>query len=249
MVVRRAHVDSALLQGLAPPCDVALPVDVAHRFARVLRLPEGAPIELFCDAGFVCRGHFSPPTTLRAGEVTTVGDGLPPLVVAQALAKSDKLEWVVQKATELGASAIVLYAARRSVVRLDEERGDKKVQRLSRVAADACRQSGRAAPPRIEGPVPFAALCERVRFGAAICVVGAVDADTPLLQTLQARIDVLRANGMMVIVGPEGGLDGAELEALATAGAVPVRLGAFVLRTETAAVTALSVAQAALGLA
>jgi 16S rRNA (uracil1498-N3)-methyltransferase len=242
----RAHVDGAVLDGIADG-RATLPPDAAHRFTRVLRLKDGDAIELFDGGRRVARGTLALPDAIKDVVVSEVEDALPPLVIAQAVTKTDKLELVVKKGTELGASCFILVDTARGQVHLGGERADKRVDRLLRVAEDAARQSGRASVPSIEGPLAIRDLAARIRSFTGVSVVGVVGAAGPLSAALAAAADKLRADGVLVVVGPEGGLDPAEIDALVDAGAVPVRLGVHVLRTETAALAALAAAQAALG--
>ncbi len=246
MALRRAHVDPAVLDAVVDG-RVALPPDCAHRFFRVLRLAAGAPVELFDGTGRVARGVLEPPAGIAGAVVVDAGVALPPLVVAQAVTRTEKLELAAQKSTELGASAFVLVACARGQVKLDEARAAKRRDRLQRIADDAARQSGRATAPLVEGPVDVDTLAARVRTFVGVAVVGVVDAPAPLSEALAASLPALEAGGLLVVVGPEGGLDAREVDALCAAGAVPVRLGTHVLRTETAAVVALAAAQVALG--
>lgn len=241
--MRRAVVDPSLWADLAGGA-LTLPPAAAHRFLRVLRLPEGTEVELFDGAGRVARGRLKAPDRLEEVRLVDVDELLPPLVVAQAVVKTDKLEWVVQKGTELGAAAFVLFDAERGQVDW-KDKADKRVERLGRIAADAARQAGRARVPSVNGPESVAALCARVHGFAGVAVVGVPGVEAALSEVLAA--DGRRAHGLLVVVGPEGGLSPAEIERLVAAGAVAVRLGAFVLRTETAALAALAAAQTALG--
>lgn len=241
--MRRAVVDPSLWADLEGGA-LRLPAEAAHRFFRVLRLAEGTEVELFDGAGRVARGRLQAPDRLEELRFVDVDELLPPLVVAQAVVKTDKLEWVVQKGTELGAAAFVLFDAERGQVDW-KDKADKRVERLGRIAADAARQAGRARVPTVTGPESLAALCERVRTFSGVAAVGVPGAEAALSEVLAG--DVRRAQGLLAVVGPEGGLSPAEIERLVAAGAVAVRLGAFVLRTETAALAALAAAQAALG--
>lgn len=242
--MRRAHVHGGILDGVHEG-RVALPADAAHRFFRVLRLEPGTVVEVFDGAGRVARGKLEPPGSLVEIEIEQASDRLPPLVVAQAVTKTDKLELVVQKGTELGASRFVLVDCARSQVHLGD-RAEKRRDRLARVAEDAARQCGRVSVPTIEGPIDVRRLCEQVRAFPGVAVVGLVTAQAPLSEALAAA-PARTAQGVLVVVGPEGGLEEREARALEEAGAVPVRLGVHVLRTETAALVALAAAQAALG--
>jgi 16S rRNA (uracil1498-N3)-methyltransferase len=242
--LRRAHVDKAVLDAIDRG-RVALPATTAHRFFRVLRLPAGTIVELFDGAGRIARGTLEPPGELVDIELRAASDPLPPLVVAQAVTKTEKLELVVQKGTELGASAFLLVDCARSHVHLGD-RAPKRRERLQRVAEDAARQSGRVSVPSIEGPVRIAEVCERVRAFPGVAALGVLSAEAPLTEVLAADPE-RAARGLFVVIGPEGGLDDSEVRALEGAGVAGVRLGAHVLRTETAALAALAAAQATLG--
>lgn len=247
-MARRAFVDDQRLADAVVGASMALPADVAHRFGRVLRLHEGEAIELFDEAGHVVRGTFA-TDAIVVTEVVAVDDALPPLVVLQALTKTDKLELVVQKATELGASRVVLFAARRCQVKLDDERGDKKVARLNKIAQDAARQCGRARPPVVSGPVNSVealATCREIVAAGGLAFAGIVDADSTLSALLANNTAALK-QGALVVIGPEGGLDADEQQKFVDAGVVGVRFSRHVLRTETAALAALAICQAALG--
>jgi 16S rRNA (uracil1498-N3)-methyltransferase len=249
--MRRAFLDDDSLGGAVVGGALSLSSAVAHRFATVLRLPEGAVVEVFDAAGRLVRGTFAPPATLRVETVGVDDARLPPLWVFQALSRAEKIETVAQKATELGCDHLVPFFADRGIVKLDDDdRARKKTERLQRVANDAARQCGRNRPPDVQLPLARAALIAAVqaRVAAGVVVVfGAVDGETLLSAHLQTHAGALRTHGFGVVVGPEGGLSPAEQQALVDVGAVGVRFSRFVLRTETAALAALAVAQAALG--
>ena len=198
--------------------DVAAPAPrdgAVHHLRRVLRLRDGDVVTVTDGAGRwrPCRliGDAFEPTA----EVSVVDAPVAPVTVAVAPPKGDRLEWLVQKCTEVGVDHIVVVAAERSVVRWDGERAARHVDRLRRVAAEAAMQSRRVWLPTVLGPMP-----------AAEVLPGAVAAEPGGRP--------LSPSDTVVAIGPEGGWSPAEL-ALA---ADTVSLGDTILRVETAAVVA-----------
>ena len=157
-----------------------------------------------------------------------------PLTLVQCLAKGDKMDLVVQKATELGATRIVPVFGERSEVRLDAARADKRHKHWQAIAASACEQCGRARLPAIEEPRPLARWLESLGADQALRL-----ALVPGAQQ-RTRDLVIPDKGVMVVIGPEGGLGERDLSALASAGFAGLALGPRILRTETAGMAALA---------
>lgn len=156
----------------------------------------------------------------------------PRLVVVQALAKGDRGEDAVEAMTEVGVDELVPWAAARSVVRWEGARGEKSLGRWRSIAREAAKQSRRAWLPEVAPLASTAEVAARLR-SAALAVVLHEDAATPL-----AAATVPPDGEIVVVVGPEGGITEAELDAFA---ATPYRLGHSVLRTSTAGVAAAAV--------
>lgn len=156
-------------------------------------------------------------------------DPQPRLVVVQALAKGDRAEDAVEAMTEVGVDEIVPWAASRSVVRWDGERGAKAHARWAATAYEAAKQSRRAHLPLVASLASTRDVAQRLAR-AALAVVLHESAETPL-----AAARVPGDGEVVVVVGPEGGIGEEELEAFA---ATPFRLGPTVLRTSTAGVAA-----------
>lgn len=233
-------------QGLAPGASVALPAVAAHHVARVLRLREGDPLVLFDGRG----GEWTAAIAhIRKDEVHAAlgsfdgADREPPLDVTlvQAVPAADKMDWIVQKCTELGVAAIRPVAAKRSVIRLSGERMERRVRHWCGVAVAACEQCGRnrvpAVAPIVDLPQYLASLPE--------------DNGMRLLLAPEAgrRVAELRppAGPVTLLAGPEGGFDGDELLAAASVGFQAVTLGPRVLRTETAGLAAVAAMMALWG--
>jgi 16S rRNA (uracil1498-N3)-methyltransferase len=160
------------------------------------------------------------------------------LTLAQGISRGERMDWVVQKATELGVTRIVPVFTERSVVHLDERQAQKKVQHWRGIAIAACEQCGRNVVPAIDLPMTVYELLEQGTTGAALL----------LSPGASLRIADIKADGgATVLIGPEGGLAQVEQDAALRAGFTAVRMGPRVLRTETAAVCALTLLQQKFG--
>jgi 16S rRNA (uracil1498-N3)-methyltransferase len=165
------------------------------------------------------------------------------LNLIQALAKADAMDLIVQKATELGARAILPVVTEYSVVKLAEHRLQRRMAHWQRIAQSACEQSGRHRPPEIHEPKALADVLDRLpenRLGVAV---------HPGAESRLGRIDAGRCVDRRVyaLVGPEGGLSVRDLRAAALAGFDTYSLGPRILRTETAALSVCTLAQALWG--
>lgn len=217
--------------------EVALTPEQGRYLHTVLRLEEGAEIEVFDGQGGRYRAHLAAPGRLRIEE-RMAQPALPlDVVLAQALARGEKFDLVVQKATELGAARILPLAAERAVVRLDPARGQSRAERWRRIAQEAARQCGRADVPRIDEPCGWEGVFSLLRD----------DADRrgllldPQERELRLGAAARGAPRLLVVVGPEGGFSPEERDRAREAGILPVALGPWVLRTETAGLAALAV--------
>jgi 16S rRNA (uracil1498-N3)-methyltransferase len=249
-------------QDLRPAAELALPAAVAHHALRVLRLRDGAPIVLFSGRG----GEFDAVLRADGARATARLTGFravereSPLAVAllQSWVSADKLDWIVEKAVELGAERIVLWPAERSVVRLHGERRDKRMQHLRQLVIAACEQCGRNRLPALDAAGGLADALALARHGASLLLLPG--ATHTLAQWLSARAAspvaalssavsaaASRSAAIALVVGPEGGLSEAEVARARALGGTPVSLGPRVLRTETAGLAALAALQALAG--
>ncbi len=227
---------------LAAGAGIALPHAIAHHALRVLRLRDGAAITLFNGRG----GEY-------AATLHTDGDAASARLVAherveresplkltlvQAWVANDKLDWVVEKAVELGVAAIVLVPAQRSIVTLDAARRAKREQRLRDIVVAACCQCGRNRVP----PVHAArSLAEGLQSAVADTGRGVLLAPEGTL----ALTDAAGSDASLALaIGPEGGFDADEQALARRAGYATVAFGRRILRTETAGIAALAALQA-----
>jgi 16S rRNA (uracil1498-N3)-methyltransferase len=241
MRLNRVHSDRAL----APGAEAELPASAAYHVARVLRLRAGAPLTVFDGSGddFRCEivSIEGERVRVRVGE-RAAGLRESPLAITlvQAVSRSERMDWTLQKATELGVRTIAPVLSARSVVRLDEAQAAKKLRHWQAIIAGACEQCGRSTLPEVRSPVELRRfLAESPRSGQRLVLSPDGPASLAGLSSVAARVELL--------IGPEGGLDDAELDEAVRAGYAPVRLGPRVLRTETAGIVALAVLQALWG--
>ncbi|MFZ5467801.1 MAG: 16S rRNA (uracil(1498)-N(3))-methyltransferase [Myxococcota bacterium] len=212
-----------------------------HYLARVLRVAKGDVLEVFDGRGRAFEAHIAAASEDHAQLALGSPRAAPPrrpLVLVQGLPKADKLERVLQHGTELGATSFAPVTTARSVVRLSDERAASRLSRWRRIAEEAARQCGRSDIPDV---LPVRPLLEAVRALPAGTRILVLD-EAARAVTLSQAFTSVRAEGAPValVVGPEGGLDDEERQALASLGGVPVTLGARVLRTETASLAALA---------
>lgn len=180
---------------------------------------------------------------VRIGDVETVSKSLPSIRVLQGLAKGTKLDFTIQKLVELGVDRIEIFLSGRTVPRWDELRTERAVERWAAIAREAAKQSRRAWIAGIDGPFDLSRSVEVIRSSPLSLVL-----HEQASQRLRASLPAEPPPELLLVVGPEGGLSGEEVEAMETAGAVPVGLGPQILRTETAALAAASAVLYAYGI-
>lgn len=215
----------------------ALPEASAHYIGRVLRLSAGSAVQLFDGSGAEYRGEL-----LEVGKKSASVElherlaGMPesPLRIhlGQGLSRGERMDWAIQKATELGVSEITPLISERCEVRLNDERADKRLAHWRQIAISACEQCGRSVLPIIHAPVTLRDWLD-------------VEADLKLVlhPVAEPLASHAKPQSLAFLIGPEGGLSDSEVELASGQGFLPARLGPRVLRTETAPVVALSVAQ------
>jgi 16S rRNA (uracil1498-N3)-methyltransferase len=235
--VPRLHVDAPL----AAHSRLPLPDEAAHHAVRVLRLADGDAVTLFDGRGGEYPARLSMPS--RGRVLAETGGFLDieresPLAVTlvQAISSSEKMDFTIQKATELGVAAIQPVLSAKSVVRLSEEREAKKLERWRRVAIAACEQCGRNRIPGLHEPVPVAEYLAPA--GAAKLLLAPAG---------ESKLADHARSPLVLAIGPEAGFSEAEEERQRRDGFACVRLGARVLRTETAALAALAALNALAG--
>lgn len=213
----------------------------AHKIARVLRLTPGEQIEIVDSAAASFAASIEQigepvRATLLARVDRAAGSNAVRVELAQAVPKGQRMDFVIEKGTELGASAFLPFYCERSVARAS---GAAKLTRWQRLARAAALQSGRLDIPPVEMPVRYDELL--ARFGAYERVLFAWELAAPvaLCDALSATLPA--AGCVLLVVGPEGGFTHAEAAAAAERGAAMISLGTRILRTDTAALALLAV--------
>jgi len=230
-------------QALRPGHDVDLPVQAGEHIARVLRLERGHPLRLFNGDGGEYAGEIASlakrAVSARVLDAAESVDRESPLriTLGQGIARGEKMDWILQKATELGVARIVPLVTDRTEVKLDAERAERRMAHWHAVIASACEQCGRNRLPDLHEPLRLAdwaaALAGEAGLRLALDPHGDVSA-----RSLTIGGDATLA------VGPEGGLSEHDLATLQQAGFLGLRLGPRILRTETAGLAALAALQA-----
>ncbi len=165
------------------------------------------------------------------------------LVLAQAVIKGKRMDYALEKATELGASEIIPLVSERSVVRFDAAEARRRQAKWSRVAVEACKQSGQNWVPAVREPVTVSTFLE-AELPAELCLAASLQEGARPLPAILAEFEELhgkRPRSALVLIGPEGDFTPAEMQRALQAGCQPLTLGPIVLRTETAALYCLSV--------
>ena len=249
MRISRVFIDSALQVG----SEVELPRESVDHLVKVLRLGIGARITLFNGRG----GEYAATLAQLGRRVATAAvlahdpvERESPLAVTlmQAVARGEKMDWVLQKATELGVAAIQPIDAERSVVQLDGDRAEKRRQHWQGILASACEQCGRNRLPRLLAAAGVESACKAFAQGSPGALRLILEPGAAAAFDAQVIVPALRAAGSVaILIGPEGGWSDTELAEAARAGFVGMQFGPRVLRTETAAIAVLAALQTMAG--
>lgn len=227
--------------GLRAGAQLELSPEAAHHASRVLRLSPGDALVLFDGTGGEYEATLQ--SVVRGSVVAEVGAHLDveresPLQITllQALTSTDRMDFVIQKAVELGVAAIQPVLSGKSVVRLSAERAAARLEHWRRVVIAACEQCGRNRIPEVRLPLPV----ER-------CTLASGSAGALLSPRGQISLKEFARTPLSIAVGPEAGFDAEEERSFVSAGFVACSLGPRVLRTETAALAALAALNALQG--
>ena len=241
MRVNRAYIDAPLGPGLV----VQLPEHSGGHLVRVLRLREGDECVLFNGDGhdYTARIRAIGKRSIEAEVVTSTrlhNESPLAITLLQGIARGEKMDLILQKATELGVNAIVPVQSERSEVKLDGARAEKRLAHWRGVVAAACEQCGRARIPQVSPPMSLtdAAAIDGLPQSRHLL--------SPLADTGIDAVEPAMA-ALALAIGPEGGWSPRDLQLLADAGFSGLRLGPRILRTETAGLAAIAALQMRLG--
>jgi 16S rRNA (uracil1498-N3)-methyltransferase len=231
---------------ISPTSFFELPPEAAHHAQRVLRLRPKDAVQVFDGEGRA----FDATIAEMSGKRIVLenlrpcpDEPVPPLriILAQAMCSSEKMDWIVQKAVELGAASIRPVQTRRSVAKLTHERAEKRLEHWRSVIIAACEQCGRNTLPEVHAPQEFGAWLLQTRAAPGTKFILQPQNAVPWHQHPRPPGDVT------LLIGPEGGFEQDEIEMAQHQGFLPVLLGPRVLRTETAALAGIAVLQALWG--
>ena len=235
MRITRVYAPAPLATGRS----VALTPSGATHLAKVLRVRVGDAVNIFDGAGNEFGAiieTLGKSVGVRVGERAS-GAAESPLNITliQGISRGERMDWVVQKATELGVSTIVPVITARSVVKIDRQQAAKKHEHWRQIMIGACEQCGRNVLPALAQPLTLSQQLSAPANAARRYLLDPLG--------LQSFSGQSTAQSVELLIGPEGGLDDAEIAAAKLAGFVGVKMGPRVLRTETAAVAALTLLQ------
>jgi 16S rRNA (uracil1498-N3)-methyltransferase len=246
MRLTRVFVDNALDSNTT----LALPDGAAQHISRVLRLEPGAPLRVFNGKGgefeAVVESVRRDKASIRVGTHHPIERESPlDITLLQGIARGEKMDLILQKATELGIARVVPLTMVRSTVRLDAANAQRRREHWQAVAISACEQCGRNTVPSIAPPVSLAVAVAATH--TALKLLLSPDDHSMTLPTLLGGTELSSPPSICLLVGPEGGFDTTEIAIARNAGFQTCRLGPRILRTETAALTALAALQSLAG--
>ncbi len=227
-------------QGWQPNAEVTLPADSAHHVGRVLRMQEGQALELFTGDGMNYAAVIKQATKRDViveiiSHDKNASEAPIHIHLGQGISRGDRMDFVLQKSVELGVTEITPLFTERCGVKLVGDRLEKKRLQWQKIVISACEQSGRSVVPKVNTPVAMAAWFEHLDVGLRLTLDPY--AQTPLCEMNEST------NKVALLIGPEGGLTDAEVTHASQQSFQPVRLGPRILRTETAALAAITVIQ------
>ena len=240
MRLTRIFVEQTLVSGKG----VGLPEQAGLHLTRVLRLEAGAPVTLFDGSGGEYEGTLErdgKKLWARVGAHSAIERESPlQVTLIQGVARGERMDLIVQKATELGVTRILPVMAERSVVKVDDRQRERKREHWQAIAISACEQSGRNRIPPVAAPAPLADVIATLPADTRRCLLAADGAD-PLASGARGHVAIV------LLIGPEGGLADNEQKFARAHDFTAYRIGPRILRTETAGLAAIAALQTMAG--
>jgi 16S rRNA (uracil1498-N3)-methyltransferase len=226
--------------------DVAtLPPEELHHVQNVLRLRSGDEVEILDGAGACYSGILelrdAQMLVCRLQRIASPAEPVQTMILAAALIKSDKFEWILQKGTELGVEEFIPLHTKFSEIRIPVGKLDSRRARWQRIVGEAAKQCRRLSIPRISPPTTFEDFLAQENRTDSTRLIFCEKAENRWTHT------PCHSNRIVICIGPEGGWDAAEVRQAAQSGYAPFNLGPRVLRAETAAIAAVSILQFQIG--
>lgn len=212
-----------------------------HHILHVLRKKEGDTIEATDGTGNRITARIESTADdkiqLSIVESIAVPERKTRLKLYQAMPRGGKFDWIIEKACELGVDELVPVISERTVTRLSEERGLKKIARWERLVLETMKQVGRLEPMKLSRAIPLEEIGSNLSAFSLKLIPWELEDSTSLKQALDQNTD---KNEIEIVIGPEGGFSAAEVERLTGYGFLPVTLGKRILKAETAAISAIA---------
>jgi 16S rRNA (uracil1498-N3)-methyltransferase len=236
------------LPGPWTPDPISASESLSHHL-RVRRIDESETIRVFNGLGQVATARLAPNSNGSSGKIAQLilsdihedisTEPKYPLALAQGIAANEKMDWLIEKAVELGVTDITPLQAERSVVRLDEKRAEKRLAHWRAIIIAACEQSGRTVIPKLHAlstPAQWLKEPTTELSGEPLKIILSPRGDLGLVSILKRA----PGQGICLMIGPEGGFSDNEELLAEKAGFIPALMGKRVLRTETAGIVAMS---------
>lgn len=239
MRIHRVH----SFENLAPEHQVILDPAISHYLARVLRVVVGQPLVLFNGDGYdyaatVERANKNGILASISARLPAIAESPLHTTLVQSLARGERMDYALQKATELGVTVIQPVETVRTEVRLKAEKVDARMGHWQKVLISACEQCGRARLPELRPPLDLMAWASTATEGQRLVM-------TPGASVSLSQVGL--SDAIELLVGPEGGFEEQERELLQRSGVQAVSMGLRILRTETAGPAALAILQSRVG--
>lgn len=224
---------------------VLIDKEQSHHILKVLRLKSGDQVELFDGQGHVFSGILSRQENGGVlaeiqNKVYHTNEPAVRVVLAQGIARGEKMDYLIQKAVEIGVSAIVPFVSERTVVVLDQNKSQRKNDRWKKIAREACKQSKRNIIPEISPVILWPQLLTSLQDKRAV-ILYEEEENIRLREILAGYKDDLKTRSITIIVGPEGGFTPDEIQMAKDRNISVAGLGSRILRTETAGLAAASI--------